>query len=129
MKVEKKIELGNGHSIEFGRATWDERSVSIRNRYPTSTGGFSPRSSSEIPIEDVKIIVMESVRNGYLPDSQLIEIAEVCIKGLKSSSETNRPLTKSEKLSAMQSASSDPLFLADTQEIMEDFDIVDKENL
>jgi hypothetical protein len=57
MHVKKVIDLGNDHKIEFGAATWDKNSVSVRNRYPTSTGGFSPRSSSEIPIEDVKIIV------------------------------------------------------------------------
>jgi len=129
MKVEKKIELGNGHSIEFGKATWDESSVSIRNRYPTSTGGFSPRSSSEIPIEDVKTIVIESVKNGYLPDFQLIEIAEVCIKNLKLSSDSNRHLSKLEKNDLMKRASSDPLFLADIKEIADDFDIVDREGI
>lgn len=61
MKVEKVIELGNGHKIEFGKASWNEQATSLRNRYPTKNGGFSPRSSSEIPIEDVKILLKESV--------------------------------------------------------------------
>ena len=129
MKVEKTIELGNGHRIEFGKATWDEDTVSIRNRYPTSTCGFSPRSSSEIPIEDVKIIVEESVKNGYLPDFQLIEIAEICIKKLKIKSQASNTLSMAKKIDFMKQASSDPLFLSDVKEIGDDFAFVDSENI
>ena len=53
MDVTKTKSLGGGHSIEIGKATWDSEEISIRNRYPTSKGGFSPRSSSEIPLKDV----------------------------------------------------------------------------
>lgn len=74
MKVVKTIDLGKGHKIEFGEATWDASDTSIRNRYPTSTGGFSPRSSSEIPIDDIKILVEESIKNGYLSKSDIIDI-------------------------------------------------------
>jgi hypothetical protein len=129
MKVEKRIDLGQGHSIEFGKATWDPNSISIRNRYPTSTGGFSPRSSSEIPIEDVKLIVTESVKNGYIPDFQLIEIAEACLTKLKDTSKQEKPLTKAEKMSMMQDAATDLLFLADITETTNDFDVVDREGL
>ena len=130
MKVERKIDLGNGHSIEFGKATWDENSVSIRNRYPTSTGGFSSRSSSEIPIEDVKIIVEASVKNGYIHDFQLIEIAEVCINKLKFKSEISEQLSdKTKKAAFMKQASSDPLFLTDIKEVMTDFNAIDNENI
>ncbi|MUP40133.1 hypothetical protein [Labilibaculum euxinus] len=80
MKVTKTIELGNGHKIEFGSATWDNKAISIRNRYPTSTGGFSPRSSSEIPIEDIKIMTSESIKNGYLNQADILAIKDVCNK-------------------------------------------------
>ncbi len=83
MNVERTIDLGNGHKIEFGIATWDEDSTSVRNRYPTSTGGFSPRSSSEIPIEDVKIIVIESIRNGYISRNDILDIIEIGITELR----------------------------------------------
>jgi|SRR6185312_15229093 len=130
MKVEKRINLGNGHSIEFGKATWNEDSISIRNRYPTSTGGFSPRSSSEIPIEDVKIIVEQSISNGYIDDYQLIEIAELCIKKLKAESSAKDFLTnKAEKMAFMKGAASDPLFLEDLKETMEDYKAIDSENI
>jgi hypothetical protein len=52
MEVRESIDLGDGHLIEIGGATWDTEATSVRNRYPTSTGGFSPRSSSEIPLHD-----------------------------------------------------------------------------
>ena len=64
MKVEETADLGDGHTIEFGRATWDEERPSVRNRYETSTGGFSPHSSSEIPLGDVKLIVEETAKQG-----------------------------------------------------------------
>jgi len=61
MKVAKIFPTNEeGHVIEIGQATWDEGETSVRNRYPTSNGGFSPRSSSELPIRDLQGIV-ESV--------------------------------------------------------------------
>jgi hypothetical protein len=53
MKVEQNINLGNGHSIEIGAATWDSKDRSVRNRYQTASGGFSPHSSSEVPVGDL----------------------------------------------------------------------------
>ncbi len=125
MKVEKTIELGNGHKIEFGKATWDESTVSLRNRYLTSNGGFSPRSSGEIPIEDIKILVKESIKNGFVSNAELIEIAELCIITLKLKSEDRKHLTKDDKINLMKQASSDVLYLNDIKEIGEDFDAVD----
>lgn len=127
MKVEKTIELGNGHKIEFGKATWNISATSLRNRYPTSKGGFSPRSSSEIPIEDVKIILKESVKNGYIPKSELIEIAEACISALKFIVEDKKKSTQIDKLVFIKQASSDPLYLSDIKEVSDDFAIVDHE--
>ena len=86
MKVEKTIDLGNRHKIEFGESTWDEDSLSVRNRYPTSTGGFSPRSSSEIPLNDVKLIVINSIEHGYLSKDDIFEIIESGLNELKKQS-------------------------------------------
>ena len=57
MNVRDQDDLGNGHSIEIGDATWDNAQKSVRNRYPTANGGFAPRSSSEIPLSDLGAIV------------------------------------------------------------------------
>ena len=70
MNVNDVVNLGDGHLIEIGDATWDESSISVRNRYPTSNGGFSPRSSSEIPLGDVEHIVRA------VGERDLLEIAE-----------------------------------------------------
>lgn len=80
MNVKKEIDLGSGHKIEFGEATWDNTKISVRNRYLTSTGGFSPRSSSEIPIEDIKLLIIESIRNNYINKD---DIKDVITEGLK----------------------------------------------
>ena len=53
MKVEQGIDLGKGHSVEIGAATWDAKDRSVRNRYQTASGGFSPHSSSEVPVGDL----------------------------------------------------------------------------
>lgn len=127
MKVEKTIELGNGHKIEFGKATWNLTATSLRNRYPTSKGGCSPRSSSEIPIEDIKLIVKESVKNGYIANNELLEIAEFCISALKHNQENKKHLSQTDKINLMKQASNDPLYLADIKEINDDFEAVDYE--
>ncbi|MBU2912934.1 hypothetical protein [Reichenbachiella agariperforans] len=82
MNVKKQIDLGGGHKIEFGEATWDNTKVSIRNRYPTSSGGFSPRSSSEIPIEDIKLLIIESIKNGYISKTDIKDVITEGIKAL-----------------------------------------------
>lgn len=58
MKVAKIYPTNEqGHVIEIGRATWDDDETSVRNRYPTSNGGFSPRSSSELPVRDLDTLL------------------------------------------------------------------------
>lgn len=58
MDVEHVKELDEGHTIEIGAATWNSNDRSVRNRYQTSTGGFSPHSSSEIPMSDLADIIV-----------------------------------------------------------------------
>lgn len=63
-----------GHTIEIGKATWDDQETSVRNRYPTKTGGFSPRSSSEIPLRDVKEIVVVVADEDLLDPKEIAEM-------------------------------------------------------
>jgi len=66
MNVYDTVNLGEGHLIEFGSSTWDPKSTSVRNRYLTSSGGFSPHSSSEIPLEDFEPIGVEIANRDLL---------------------------------------------------------------
>lgn len=74
MDVTDEVDLGNGHKIEFGRSSWDPSAESIRNRYPTSSGGFSPHSSSELPIEDLAPLVMEAARRDKIDKKAAAQI-------------------------------------------------------
>ncbi len=74
MNVSKTKNLGGGHEIEIGQATWDNTQTSIRNRYPTSTGGFSPRSSSELPIDDIPELVTVAADEDLLKPNILAEM-------------------------------------------------------
>jgi hypothetical protein len=55
------------YSIEWGYATWsideaeEDKDRSIRNRYDKEDGGFNVRSSSEIPWDDFKRLIQESI--------------------------------------------------------------------
>ncbi len=127
MKVEKVVELENGHKIEFGKATWNENAISIRNKYLTLNGDSGIKSSGEIPIEDVKILLKESVKNGYIPKSELIEIAEACLSALKYDKGEKEKLTKIDKIALMKQAKTDFLYLNDIKEINSDFANLDNE--
>lgn len=83
MDVTKTKHLGNGHSIEIGKATWDNTEVSIRNRYPTSTGGFSPRSSSELPIDDVGELVTVVADEDLYPPKRLAELIKILAESIE----------------------------------------------
>lgn len=83
MIVEEAVDLGEGHQIEFGRATWNEDRRSVRNRYPTASGGFSPHSSSEIPIEDVVPMAIETLRRNLLDPQLALQIAAAAIESAR----------------------------------------------
>lgn len=57
MEVEHSTEVVDGHSVEIGKATWSPKDRSVRDRYQTASGGFSPRSSSEVPMRDLERII------------------------------------------------------------------------
>ena len=82
MKVQDTINLGNEHVIEIGDATWDSSQTSVRNRYPTSNGGFSPRSSSEIPLGDLGPIVTALAQRDLLDIATITQMIETLAASL-----------------------------------------------
>jgi hypothetical protein len=83
MQVQDSVDLGEGHSIEFGQATCNPMARSVRNRYQTPTGGFSPRSSSEIPIEDIMPLVVETLRRDLVSPEETMRILQATVDFLR----------------------------------------------
>lgn len=81
MKVEwtRVVNEESGHAIEIsapGGSSWGGDQRSIRNRYPTRDGGFSPRSSSEFPTCDLEHLVVAAADNGIVePDAAVAMIS------------------------------------------------------
>lgn len=77
MDVKENTTKSSGHSIEWGGATWNNREKSIRNRYDNvSTGKFNKSGSGEIPWEDFKLMIKESISRGQLNNAELGEILD-----------------------------------------------------
>ena len=75
MEVKDSTPKSGGHKIEWGKATWNNSEKSIRNRYDnTTTGKFNKTGSSEIPWEDFKMMIKESIARGELNNIELGEI-------------------------------------------------------
>lgn len=64
MKVQHVIQMSHPqHTIEVGDSSYDNGSErTIRNRWDTPSGGFSPHASSEIPVSDVEHIIEAGAR-------------------------------------------------------------------
>jgi hypothetical protein len=73
------------YSIEWGYATWTEDELeenkdwSIRNRYEKSGGGFNVRGSSELPWEDFKRLISESVKENQFSNKELRLICKITL--------------------------------------------------
>ena len=76
MDVQYTLDLGDGHLIEIGESTWNPRARSIRDRWPTSTGGFSPRSSSEVPMSSLLPMLTFAAQHDELSTAECAEIIE-----------------------------------------------------
>ncbi len=75
MKPKDIFQNDSGHSIEWGEATWDKDDFSIRNRYDNPlTGRFNKAGSSEVPWEDFKMMIKQSILRGHLENKDLAEI-------------------------------------------------------
>ena len=65
------ITIDSEHSIEFGKAPWDNSVDTIRRRKNNSGGGYDPFSSSEIPINegflDISRLVCECLKMDLIP--------------------------------------------------------------
>ena len=75
MNVQHSNPLGSGHSIELGESTWDPQNArSIRDRWVTAAGGFSPRSSSEVPIASLVPMLAFAAQHDELTASECADI-------------------------------------------------------
>jgi hypothetical protein len=75
MNVQQTRDLGGGHLIEIGESTWDpQEERSIRDRWPTREGGFSPHSSSEVPMSSLIPMVGFAAENNELSAAQCAEM-------------------------------------------------------
>jgi len=83
MNVQDTVDLGDGHRIEFGQGTWNLTDTSVRDRYPTRTGGFSPHSSSEVPIHDVGPIAVEALRRDLLISEETMQILQAAVDSIR----------------------------------------------
>ncbi len=75
MNVQHSTNVGPSHSIELGESTWNpggERSV--RDRWLTAGGGFSPRSSSEVPIASLVPMMTFAAQYDELTAAECAEI-------------------------------------------------------
>lgn len=87
MDVEHDKDLGGGHRIEIGNSTWDNGERSVRDRWPTVTGGFNPRSSSEVPMKSL-VPMLEFVAEH--DELSIVECASI-IEALAASIRRGRP--------------------------------------
>jgi len=88
VKHSKSFSEQPGYSIEWGYATWteDEREEdkdwSIRNRKSTADGGFNVRGSSEIPWDDFKKLIQESIIEQQFSNRELRIICKMAFTRL-----------------------------------------------
>lgn len=79
MDVNDNFEIEPQHSIEWGRPTWAVKNkttdTSIRNRYDRE-GGFNYAASSEIPWDDFKIMILQSIVRNHFSQDELQEIVQ-----------------------------------------------------
>lgn len=72
MNVKDKFVNTPEHSIEWGEATWNSSEFSIRNRYDNSTTGkFNKAGSGEIPWEDFKLMIIQSIEKKHFTNKDL----------------------------------------------------------
>ena len=76
MKVNDKVQISESHSIEFGTSSWNDSDASVRDRWTTKTGGFSPRSSSEIPLSSIADIIVETAKRDLLDAPSAARVIE-----------------------------------------------------
>ena len=91
MKVQDNVFFDEfpGYSIEWGEATWtkdepdESKDWSIRNRYSNQDGRFNYAGSSEVPWDDFKRMISESIRRGHFENEELANILNDIAKKLR----------------------------------------------
>ena len=72
----------NNHEIQIGVSTWtennpvDDQSESIRRAVYNEDGKFSPHGSSEIPIEDMTLLIRACIQRDRISRQELSDILE-----------------------------------------------------
>jgi hypothetical protein len=90
MKVTEEINHPNlrNHRIQFGISTWTEndpvnmQTESVRRAVYNSGGTFSPHGSSEIPMEDMLLLICECIKRNKISKWTLFKM--LFIKKIKS---------------------------------------------
>jgi hypothetical protein len=82
MKVNEVVDYGGGHRIEFGTSSWDDTEESVRDRWPTRNGGFSPHSSSEVPLRCVELLAVETLCRDKLGPAATVNILRAAVESL-----------------------------------------------
>lgn len=84
MNVQHSTKAGPNHSIELGESTWNPAGErSIRDRWVTAGGGFSPRSSSEVPIASLVPMITFAAQFDELTASECAEIIAALAESIK----------------------------------------------
>ena len=84
MNVQKRTPpLAAGNTIEIGESTWNPTHRSIRDRWPTSTGGFSPRSSSEVPMDSLVPMLTFAAQHDELCAAECATIIAALAESIK----------------------------------------------
>ena len=83
MKVQHTHNVGPGHSIELGESTWDPKYRSIRDRWATAAGGFSPHSSSEVPMDSLVPMLTYAAQHDELSAADCAEIIVALAESIK----------------------------------------------
>lgn len=91
MQVRHTVDLGGGHLIEVGGATWNPQETSVRNRYPTSDGRFNRHSSSEIPLDDLEPILAAVASHDLISPDMAARIIESLARSIERQSMTAVP--------------------------------------
>ena len=71
------------HRIEVGISTWSSKDRSIRNRYESKSGKFSPHGSSEIPLKDLRPIMEVAAKHDLLDVKTCASIIEILAKSVQ----------------------------------------------
>lgn len=84
MNIQHSVTVTAGHTIELGESTWDPQGErSIRDRWATANGGFSPRSSSEVPIASLVPMLKFAAQHDELTAAECAEIIEALAASVK----------------------------------------------